>query len=311
MEEHVGYETESLYPELRAAKITARVIAIILTVLFGIGALFNIYVLVNSFLKQHGYPSAFGITPIVVVEGEDAETEKIEDIVKPGDLLFALERNMKDYEADDVVAFTHNGGILIGRITEIESKKGNILSFTVQAAYSENPFEPSATVENLLGDIDYRIPQVGYFILFLATLPGRILFVGIPMLIYLILLILGAWMEAREYRRARMTVLRPCKWDGGVPLGEVTAWSFLTATVLILAAVCYGTADSRATDRMMKKRMAAAHTDAVKPEPHTQPVTHPVRMRHTRAIKPQKRKPARPLSAVRPAVPIRPTRRID
>ena len=304
--EEQAFSEESLWiqREKRTAGIIARAIATVLTVVFALGALFNLYVLVNGFLKYNGYPSAFGITPIVVAESEDPDAKEYDDYVKPGDLLFALEKNMKQYVEGDVVAFSHNGIILIGKIASVENRNGNVLSFTVQASFLDDPFRDPATQDNLIGDIDYRIPNVGYFILFLATLPGRLVFIGIPLLIYLILLLVGAWMEGYAYRRARRTFLRPSSGKK-VPLGEVAFWSYLSATLFALAALCYGTRDSNRTDRAMKKRAAAALA-GVKTEPHTQPVTHPVRMRRNRPIKPQRRKPTRALKPAKPITPIRP-----
>ena len=33
----------------------------------------NVYIIVNGFLKEHGLPSGFGLTPIVVVPNEEGE----------------------------------------------------------------------------------------------------------------------------------------------------------------------------------------------------------------------------------------------
>ena len=273
----------------------------ILLVMLAIGLIFNIYVLVNGFLHRHGFTNAFGVTPIVVVA--DGEEKGLEDMVSAGDLLFAVSSDLKNYQEGDTVAFTHGSVILIGNISSIEHREGNALSFRVQAAYRNDPYQSEATKDNLIGDIDFRIPKIGYAVLFIASFPGRLITVGIPLLFYLILLLVGAWYEGYLYRRARRTFLRPGGSGQEVPLGEVAFWSYLTTALFTYAAIFYGTYDSCLTERRIKKRVAMAHAGA-EPDPRELPVTHPVRLRHTRPLKPQRRKPRRAVSPVKPITPI-------
>ena len=286
---------------------TVKIAAIVLIVLFAVCTLFNVFLLVSSFFEQNGYPSAFGVTPIVVAPSEDADDEALEDFVSPGDLLLASDQALEDYKEGELVAFTHHGVILIGEIAEIEKRGGSVMVFAVQAAYHENPFVDPSIQENLIGTIDHRIPVVGYFILFISSLPGRLIFVGIPLLVYLVLMVIEAWMEAEAYRRARRTFLRPGTRQK-VPLGEVALWSYLSTSLFVLAALRFGTHDSRVTDRKLQKRAAAAHTP-VEQDRFTIPVTHPVRMRRTRPLRPQRRRPLRPTHAVKPVTPILPQQR--
>ena len=272
----------------------------LLLVMLAIGLLFNLFVLVNGFLYRHGFTTAFGVTPIVVVA--DGSEEGLEDLVRSGDLLFAVSGALKSYREGDTVAFTHGSVILIGNIASIEHREGNALSFRVQAAYRDDPFQSEATADNLIGDIDFRIPKLGYAVLFLASLPGRLILVGIPLLFYLLTLLIGAWYEGYLYRRARRTFLRPGTWQK-VPLGEVAFWSYLSTALFTYAAIFYGTYDSLQTERHIKKRLAVAHAGGV-PDERELPITHPVRLRHTRPIKPQRRRPRRAVSPVKPIPPI-------
>ena len=279
---------------------TVRITAIILIIVFTIGTVFNMYLLFNGFLKQSGYPSAFGVTPIVVTPSEDAE-EELEDFVSPGDLLLVYDKDLKEYEEGELVAFTHHGVILVGKITEMEQRQGSVVVFAVQAAYHEDPFVDPSIMNTLIGSIGHRIPVIGYFILFVSSLPGRLIFVGIPLLIYLVLLIVEAWLEAEAYRRARRTFLRPGTFEK-VPLGEVAFWSYLSTSLFVLAAIRFGTHDSRVTDKALKKRYTAARTP-VKQDRFTIPVTHPVRMRRNRPLRTKKTRAPRAVRAVTPIHP--------
>ena len=281
---------------------TVRITAIVLIVIFSFATLFNMYLLVNGFFRQNGFPAAHGITPIVVEPSEDADAESLEDYVSPGDLLLVYDKDLKDYEEGELVAFTHHGVILIGKITEIEERRGSVLVFNVQAAYHDNPFVDPSIQNSLIGSVNHRIPAVGYFLIFISSLPGRLILVGIPLLIYLILLFVEAWLEAEAYRRARRTFLRPGTFEK-VPLPEVALWSYLSTSLFVLAAIRFGTHDSRRTDKRLAKAAAAAHTPVPR-DRFTIPVTRPVRMRRNRPLRRTHR--AKPLRAVRPVPPVTP-----
>jgi len=272
----------------------------ILLVMLALGVLFNVFVLVNGYLYRRGFTSAFGITPIVVVD--DGNENGFEDMVQNGDLLFAVAGGMKEYREGDTVAFTHGSVVLLGNISSIEHREGNALAFQVQAAYRKDPFQTEATEENLIGDIDFRIPKLGFAVLFLATFTGRLIFIGIPLLFYFLMMLIGAWYDGYLYRRARRTFRRP---DTGqkVPLGEVAFWSHFTTALFIYAAIFYGTYDSCLTERRIQKRLTAAHA-GVKTDSRELPVTHPVRLRRTRPLRPQNRKPRRAVAPVKPIFPI-------
>lgn len=200
--------------------------------------LFNLYVITVNFLKKRNNASAFGVTPIVVVRGE----EKLDDFVKPGELLFAFGKRMEKYSEGEKVAFSRNGWIYIGEIVGSEEENGVPAAFRVRAKYSEEEYRQRATESNLLGEISLRIPLLGYFILFLASLPGRILFVGTPLFVYLILLLCTELRERRlqEFPKPVPTPL-PEKKPGKPDPRYIPGPTFLLTSLLTVSAIYYGT----------------------------------------------------------------------
>lgn len=200
--------------------------------------LFNLYVITINILKKTGNASAFGATPIVVVKGE----EDVKDFVKPGELLFAFGKPMDKYAEGERVAFSRNGWIYIGEIVGTDTEEGTPVAFRVQAAFSEEEYRQKATESNLLGEISLRIPLLGYFVLFLSSMLGRIIFVGSPLFVYLILLF------ATEVRERKLESLpQPIP----VPVREekpgkpdpryVPGTTFLWTSLLTVFAIYYGT----------------------------------------------------------------------
>ena len=279
--------------ELDTLPLFVRIVIRTLSVIFALGILFNTLVLINAHLEKYDYATAFGFSPIAVAppaEGSPA------DIVEGGDLLFAIKRGGKTYEVGDTVAYWANGTLLIGKISYIEGDPEHPTIF-VRAAFSEQSYATPATESNMLGEIVVRIPYLGYLILFLTTLLGRIIFVGIPFLIYLILLLL-------EIRRER---LEEAEWDGDRPESEwksrrrvavlartekqirrYAPWVFLMTAAITVAAIYFGTSESRRIDRQAKKSAKAQRADSafsLLPTPQSAQFVQPKTLRSVRAVR--------------------------
>ena len=267
-----------------------------LIVVFGIGFLLNMYLAINGMLHERGVPHAFGFTPIVVAESEG--DEYVRDMVKPGDLLFAVDTGIKTYDVGDSVAFYRGNYILIGEIVEARTSTTGIPSFRVKAVYEKNAYNTPATEDNMIGKISVQIPELGFLVLFMASIPGKVIFVGIPLLMYLIMLFVSDQVVRKEHieteaeKRARARIA-----GASNPL-----WTVLLVTMPTVAAIIWGT--RRLQERKPKK--PKLQRGELKPEPEcpfkpllentpgliTQSQScHPVRMRANRAVKPVKLRP--------------------
>ena len=277
-------------------KMIAQTILSILITLFAIGCLFNMYVIANWFAADTRFPSALGIIPIAVVEGDtvDENGTPLEDVVKPGELLLAFKRDIKDYEVGETVAFGYNGVILIGNIDRIETRNSGMVRFVIEAVSRDEVYQPTANENNLLGEIAVRIPLLGYFFAFVGTLLGRIIFVGLPLLIYLILLIIGIRQEAVDIYYSGgygEPVYSSSKY--AYPFDKVSGAAFLTGIVLSAAAIVCGNNLSRKVDKQQKKQLAVAQASygvsnqMMMNRPRTIRSTRPVRATRIRAIEPR------------------------
>lgn len=232
-----------------ARRILATLLAWVLILSFGVGLLFNLFVITTNILNQNGHATAFGVTPIVVLKGE----EDLDDFVSPGQLLFAFEKDLRRYDKEDRVAFRVNDRIFLGEI-ESGAAHGGVAGFRVRAVYAEQAYDTLATEKNLLGEIALRLPLLGYVVLFMASLPGKLLLVGVPLLVYIILLLI---MEAQERRAAlpapesqrKRRLLAP----DGTGLGNIPFWVYLYTAMISTRAIVYGTSGGFSIERKPKK----------------------------------------------------------
>lgn len=301
--------------ELDTLPFFIRIAIYVLSVIFALGILFNTLVLINAHLEKYDYATAFGFSPIVVLPPEDGSPE---DIVEGGDLLFAIERGMKKYKVGDPVAYWSNGTLLIGEVSYIEGDTENP-TLLVRAAFSDKSYSTPATEDNLLGEIVIRIPYIGYFVLFLTTLLGRIIFVGIPFSIYLILLLLEIRRERQEEDEWEEELSGPealARRRVGICLRTAeqmkryAPWAFLMTALITVAAIRYGTAESRRIDKQAKKLEKARRAKPVGMEillstPQSERFVRPKKLRSTRGVRAVKPRVSRTVRAVLPYSGIR------
>ena len=214
--------------------LIVRLTMLLLIICFACGLIFNIYVIVNNLASRSKSANAFGITPIVVTAGKD--TDKYEDFVHPGELLLVVADDMGSYKSGERVAFTHKGRIWLGEIVT-DGSLGSITSFEVQAVYLDKPYDAPVTEHNLIGRVEHCLPYLGYVVQFLASLTGKILFVGVPLLALIILVIISEHRERMAEAKAALKnrMRRPRRRVGLVPLWVYTLTAGMTA-----GAISYG-----------------------------------------------------------------------
>ena len=292
--------------------LLARIIVNTLCVIFLLGIVFNTLVLINNHFNRYDYATGFGFTPIAVVSDEE---DAPKDLVNSGDLLFAMKQRIEKYKVGDTVAYWANGTLLIGRISYIEGDPADP-DFFVRAAFSQYSYATPATVDNLLGAVKLQIPYLGYFILFLTTLVGRLLFVGIPFLIYCILLLVEIRRERAEEAEFErdlaglpvpMPVEKPDRANVDVRAAKRMAglvpWGWLTTIVITVAAIGFGTADSRRTDKASKKVGDGLKAKTSKPPffmPQELPRCRTKTLRPVRAVRALTTRQSRPIKVIRP-----------
>lgn len=162
----------------------AALIGLILCVIFGFMLICNLTIIVKGTLYPEKPPAVLGITPMVVLSG--SMSGEAEDHIEIGDLIFVGKADPKALQAGDVIAFMEGDVVVTHRIVEVGTAEDGSLEYTTKGdANNAIDLRPVAE-EDLVGIYRFRIPGVGNFAMFLQTPLGMILFIGVPLLAFII-----------------------------------------------------------------------------------------------------------------------------
>ena len=151
----------------------------LLCLAFGFLLVCNLTIIVKGSLYPEQPPSVFGKTPMVVLSGSMSGHAK--DHIEVGDLIIVDKADISQLNKGDVIAFMDGKVVVTHRIVSKDIVDGRVELHTKGDA---NNFEDEGIVtkDNLVGIYQYRIPKVGDFAIFLQTPLGMVLFVGVPLL---------------------------------------------------------------------------------------------------------------------------------
>lgn len=175
-------QTKEKKPEKSNKLVSA--IALVLCVIFGAMLVCNMTIIIKGTLHPEKPPAVLGITPMVVLSG--SMSGDAPDHIEVGDLIFVDKvEDATTLQKGDVIAFMEGDVVVTHRIIDIQyTETGEPLFYTKGDANNAADRVP-VTVGNLVGLYQSRIPKVGDFALFLQTPLGMILFIGVPLLVFI------------------------------------------------------------------------------------------------------------------------------
>lgn len=179
MEKETGRESKS---GLMQKLVTG--ISILLCIVFSFMLICNMTIIIKGTLYPERPPSVLGITPMVVLSG--SMSGDAEDHIEVGDLIFVGKTEAEELEVGDVIAFMEGKVVVTHRIIEIQRDENGVLLFTTKGDANNAQDQRPVTASNLVGIYKARIPKVGDFALFLQTPMGMVLFIGLPLLAFII-----------------------------------------------------------------------------------------------------------------------------
>jgi signal peptidase len=179
MEKETGRESKS---GLMQKLVTG--ISILLCIVFSFMLVCNMTIIIKGTLYPERPPSVLGITPMVVLSG--SMSGDAEDHIEVGDLIFVGKTEAEELEVGDVIAFMEGKVVVTHRIIDIQRDENGALLFTTKGDANNAQDQRPVTASNLVGIYKARIPKVGDFALFLQTPMGMVLFIGLPLLAFII-----------------------------------------------------------------------------------------------------------------------------
>lgn len=162
------------------------VIGLFFCLIFGFMLVCNLYIIIAGTLNPKKPPALFGITPMVVLSG--SMSGNAEDHIEVGDLIFVGKANPQELKVGDVIAFMEKDStsVVTHRIVaETKTENGEKAWITKGDANNVEDANP-VTSDRLVGVYLNRIPKVGDFAMFLQKPLGMIIFIGVPLLSFII-----------------------------------------------------------------------------------------------------------------------------
>lgn len=165
----------------RGATVAMIVLAVILVPVL----LINLTLIVKGSIYTDSPPDVLGIAPLAVTSGSMKGDEK--GSFDEGSLIFVKKLSASDknnLEAGDVITFLTDGVYVTHRIVSVnKNSSGDSVSFVTKGD-ANNVSDGAIPAQNVFGKCVGSIAGLGGFMLFLLTPAGILLFVGLPILLY-------------------------------------------------------------------------------------------------------------------------------
>ena len=171
-------------------------VSILLCIVFSFMLICNMTIIIKGTLYPERPPSVLGITPKVVLSG--SMSGDAEDHIEVGDLIFVGKTEAEELEVGDVIAFMEGKVVVTHRIIEVQTGENGEPMFITKGDANNAQDQRPVTANNLVGIYKARIPKVGDFALFLQTPMGMVLFIGLPLLAFIIYDIIRRQQYARK-----------------------------------------------------------------------------------------------------------------
>lgn len=161
------------------------IMGIIACVLLAPILILNIVLIVQGFSSDKGsIPNIGGNFPLMVQSGSMSGT------IEVGDLIIAhTVDDTQNFKKDDIITFWDDepGGILVThRIIEVTTDGDGKLAYRTKGDANNASDARLVYPENIVGIYQFRIPWLGNVALFMQTIPGLIVCVFVPLVLFVI-----------------------------------------------------------------------------------------------------------------------------
>lgn len=121
-----------------------------------------------------------------------------EDHIEVGDMVFINKVNVKDLKVGDVISFMRDKIVITHRIIKIETADDGTRTFDTKGDANLSKDTESVSEDMIIGIYVSRIAKIGDFAYFLQKPLGMIIFIGIPLLAFIIYDIISRQKHAKK-----------------------------------------------------------------------------------------------------------------
>lgn len=160
------------------------VVGIFLCVVFGLMLLCNMTIIIKGTVFPDKPPSVLGITPMVVQSG--SMSGDASDHIEIGDLIFTGKADIDKLKEQDIISFMEGSIVVTHRIIKIEVDEDGSRKFITKGDANNTEDTEPVTADSIVGIYKGRIPKLGDFAMFMQKPVGMMIFVGIPLLAFIV-----------------------------------------------------------------------------------------------------------------------------
>jgi signal peptidase len=159
--------------------------------------IFSVIIIISSL-------NIFGRQIFVVMSGS------MEPKIRTGSIV--LDKKQVDYSVEDVITYrvANSKDTVTHRIIEIK-KVGEAIAYQTKGDANDAPDRELVPIDNVVGKVYLSIPFLGYFVAFLKTLPGLIIFIVIPATIIVYQELTNIKSEVQKLQQAKKAVVETVK----------------------------------------------------------------------------------------------------
>ena len=176
------------------------IVGLVFCILFGFLLICNLTIIIKGSIHPDEPPSVLGVTPMAVMSGSMSGTA--EDHIEVGDLIFIGKADPDELAVGDVIAFKQDDTVVTHRIVEVQTGENGEMQWITRGDANNAEDQVPVTEDNLVGIYLWRIPGLGNFAMFLQTPLGMVLFIGVPLLAFIIYdIIRRQWYANQEQKK--------------------------------------------------------------------------------------------------------------
>lgn len=139
----------------------------------------NLTIIFKSIANPQQVPSFFGYRPLIVLSGS------MEPQILPGDIVVTKDVPADTLKEGDIVSYLQGSAIITHRIVSIDEAAG-VKTFQTKGDNNNTVDDTTLSADMLQGKFLYRIPRLGHVAMFLQTPIGMILFIAVPLVLFVL-----------------------------------------------------------------------------------------------------------------------------
>ena len=206
-------EQEQLTPVRRVLRIAANTVGILLIIVLLPVMIINVTLIIRGLVRPDEVPTFLGIAPLIVESGSMQPDIMVNDLIltRRVDAASLEARQRTEINEDgeevtiqygDIIAFQIYGSehVITHRIIEVLEEDGR-LEFVTAGDYTGTPDADTVMPHQIVGRYFARFAGVGSVALFLQQPIGMVVFVAIPLVLFLVYDLLRRYIYNKKHKQ--------------------------------------------------------------------------------------------------------------